>query len=83
VGNRASNGALAAIFKKIGEKATSQEGLMDLYLYKEEHPEVDLMAHLSKTSQNFRDYVARGVRKAAERCKAAADTGGCSVPDVL
>lgn len=57
--------ALADIFKKIGEKKTSEQGLMELHLFGLKNPDVDFDAHLAKTSANFKAYIESGLKKAA------------------
>jgi len=64
-GNSVIRSALAEIFQKIGNKKTSEQGLLDLHLFRLENPAVDINAHLAKTSANFRAYIESGLKKAA------------------
>ncbi len=57
--------ALAEIFKKIGDKKASDQGLMELHLFRLKNPDVDINAHLAKTSSNFRAYIDNGLKKAS------------------
>ena len=52
-----------AIFKKIGEKGTTSQGLEELYSFTQEHPEEDLTPQLERTSEAFRMYIKRGLQK--------------------
>ena len=54
---------LVAIFKKIGEKDTTTQGLEELYLFTRDHPEEDLTPHLERTSEAFQMYIRRGLQK--------------------
>ena len=90
-----SKWALGEIFKKIGDKATTEQargrrrppatpapagmrtrrraraaaqGLLDLFLFMRERPDVDLSPHLAKTSPQFRNYIEKGL---AQACSAA------------
>eukprot|EP00898_Chlorokybus_atmophyticus_P007131 jgi/Chlat1/7419/Chrsp6S09189 len=54
---------LAAIFKRIGDKNSSQQGLEDLYKFTKAHPHVDITPHLSRTSEAFQMYIQRGLAK--------------------
>ncbi len=52
---------IAEIFKKIGQKELTQEGLHDLYNFKKDNPEADLEPFLDKSSDYFRSYIERGL----------------------
>ncbi|GMH42322.1 hypothetical protein BSKO_10241 [Bryopsis sp. KO-2023] len=54
---------LAAIFKKIGDKSLSKEGMEDLYRFQQGHQNVDVMPYLSNTSDAFRAYIERGLQR--------------------
>ena len=58
--------ALVEIFKKIGQKELTKVGLQELYNFKQAHPHVDLEPFLAQSSQYFRDYIERGLRKIEE-----------------
>uniref|UniRef100_A0A8C5I1M8 TOG domain-containing protein n=1 Tax=Gouania willdenowi TaxID=441366 RepID=A0A8C5I1M8_GOUWI len=53
---------LTEIFKKIGSKENTKEGLTELYEYKQKYSDADLEPFLKNTSQFFQSYVERGLR---------------------
>ncbi|XP_061677746.1 cytoskeleton-associated protein 5 isoform X2 [Syngnathoides biaculeatus] len=53
---------LAEIFKKIGSKENTKEGLTELYEYKQKCSDVDLEPFLKTASPFFQSYVERGLR---------------------
>ncbi|XP_065129691.2 cytoskeleton-associated protein 5 isoform X2 [Paramisgurnus dabryanus] len=53
---------LSEIFKKIGSKENTKEGLTELYEYKQKYSAADLEPFLMNTSQFFQSYVERGLR---------------------
>ncbi|XP_073397742.1 cytoskeleton-associated protein 5 isoform X2 [Dendrobates tinctorius] len=53
---------LAEIFKKIGSKENTKEGLAELYEYKKKYSDVDIEPFLKNSSQFFQSYVERGLR---------------------
>ena len=55
--------ALVEIFKKIGQKELTKAGLQELYNFKQENPHVDMEPFLAQSSQYFRDYIERGLKK--------------------
>ena len=61
--NQQLKAELAIVFKKIGEKSTTSEGLENLYDFKKANPQVDIGKHLSKTSDAFRLYIERGLAR--------------------
>lgn len=67
---------LSVIFKKIGDKRTTQEGMECLYRFQKQHPEVDIKPLLVNTSEAFKSYIEKGltlIKEKAERSSAAAD----------
>lgn len=54
---------LARIFKMIGGKTTTDEGIEALYRFQMANPSVDLAPHLAKTSVQFRQYIERGLQR--------------------
>ena len=54
---------LAAIFRKIGDKTTTAEGIEELFAFKQEQPGIDITPHLAKTSEAFQLYIQRGLAK--------------------
>eukprot|EP00899_Mesostigma_viride_P007986 jgi/Mesvir1/17189/Mv07609-RA.2 len=69
---------LAAVFKKIGDKATTAAGLEELYRFTKVHPEIDISPHLSKTSEAFRLYIQRGLAKVEAELRQREATGAAS-----
>ena len=74
--------ALVDIFKKIGQKELTKQGLQELALFKQKNPHVDLEPFLAQSSQYFRDYIERGLRKIEDECRPslAAPTSGIPPP---
>ncbi|XP_006896776.1 PREDICTED: cytoskeleton-associated protein 5 isoform X2 [Elephantulus edwardii] len=56
------NDFLAEIFKKIGSKENTKEGLAELYEYKKKYSDADIEPFLKNSSQFFQNYVERGLR---------------------
>ncbi|XP_038619954.1 cytoskeleton-associated protein 5 isoform X1 [Tachyglossus aculeatus] len=56
------NDLLAEIFKKIGSKENTKEGLAELYEYKKKYSDADIEPFLKNSSQFFQSYVERGLR---------------------
>merc|ERR1719500_1761244 len=67
--------ALVDIFKKIGQKELTKVGLQELFSFKQKNPHVDLEPFLAQSSQYFRDYIERGLRKIEEEGR-----GGVAAP---
>ncbi len=69
------------IMQKLGQKGTTEEGLMDLYQYMQKHPhlKLDQIMNLSVASATFRKYLEDGLRKAAYRDKLAREGEPASV----
>ncbi|KAG7191094.1 hypothetical protein KM043_007130 [Ampulex compressa] len=53
---------LSEIFKKIGSKDHTQEGLVQLYEFKLQYPEADVQPFLVKSHQFFQDFIEQGLR---------------------
>lgn len=53
---------LSEIFKKIGMKNHTREGLELLYNFKEQYPDANLDSFLRKSSPQFQDYIAKGLK---------------------
>jgi cytoskeleton-associated protein 5 len=58
---------LAQIFRKIGEKDTSKEGLEELFFFQKSMPHIDIETHLSKTSEGFQEYIRNGLKQVSSR----------------
>ncbi|XP_043507274.1 protein mini spindles [Frieseomelitta varia] len=53
---------LSEIFKKIGSKEHTKEGLTQLYDFKLQYPEADVQPFLVKSHQFFQDFIEQGLR---------------------
>ncbi|XP_023289884.1 protein mini spindles isoform X2 [Orussus abietinus] len=53
---------LSEIFKKIGSKHHTQEGLVQLYDFKQQNPEADVQPFLMSSHQLFQDFIEQGLR---------------------
>jgi len=62
---------LAVIFKKIGDKKTTQSGIECLYQFQLDHPEVDVKPFLGNTSAAFQAYIEKGLKNIREKRKPA------------
>lgn len=67
--SKSDHEALVEIFKKIGQKELTKAGLQELYNFKQENPHVDMEPFLAQSSQYFRDYIERGLKKIEEEVK--------------
>ncbi|KAG0714752.1 Cytoskeleton-associated protein 5 [Chionoecetes opilio] len=66
--SKSEHNILSEIFRKIGSKENTKEGLIQLYEFKQKHPESDIEPFLRKSSQFFQNYIERGLKKVeAER----------------
>ncbi|XP_045137048.1 cytoskeleton-associated protein 5-like isoform X2 [Portunus trituberculatus] len=66
--SKSEHNILSEIFRKIGSKENTKEGLIQLYDFKQKHPEADIEPFLRKSSQFFQNYIERGLKKVeAER----------------
>ncbi|XP_067937770.1 cytoskeleton-associated protein 5-like isoform X2 [Watersipora subatra] len=68
--------SLAGIFKKIGSRENSKEGIMDLYLFREKYPDASLEPFLKKSSSFFQMYIQRGLQNIENEKKKASSTIG-------
>ena len=68
------------IFKKIGQKDLTKVGLQELYNFKVENPHVDLEPFLAQSSQYFRDYIERGLKKIEEEVKVGSGAPQSGIP---
>ncbi|KAK0165415.1 hypothetical protein PV328_003929 [Microctonus aethiopoides] len=53
---------LTEIFKKIGSKHQTQEGLAQLYDFKIQYPEADIQPFLIKSHQFFQEFIEQGLK---------------------
>uniref|UniRef100_A0A061RZH6 Cytoskeleton-associated protein 5 n=1 Tax=Tetraselmis sp. GSL018 TaxID=582737 RepID=A0A061RZH6_9CHLO len=77
---QAAKQALASIFKKIGDRECTEQGLKELYHFQRSNPHVDVDYHLSRTSNAFRTYIQDGLNKVEqqEQRRAMASEAGTS-----
>jgi cytoskeleton-associated protein 5 len=54
---------LAGVFKMIGEKTSTIQGLERLFDFSRAHPGVDIQPHLARTSVAFQNYIKKGLSK--------------------
>ena len=57
---KSDHDALAEIFRKIGQKEMTKQGLQELYNFKQQNPHADLEPFLIKSSEYFRNYIGKG-----------------------
>ncbi|XP_066968382.1 cytoskeleton-associated protein 5 isoform X2 [Macrobrachium rosenbergii] len=61
--SKTAHNTLSEIFRKIGSKENTKEGLIQLYDFKQKHPEADIEPFLKKSSQFFQNYIERGLKR--------------------
>ena len=59
---KSDHDALAEIFRKIGQKELTKQGLQELYNFKQQNPQADLEPFLVKSSEYFRNYIGKTLR---------------------
>merc|ERR1719189_3217260 len=59
---KSDHDALAEIFRKIGQKELTKQGLQELYNFKQQNPQAVLEPFLVKSSEYFRNYIERGLK---------------------
>ncbi|XP_059352575.1 cytoskeleton-associated protein 5-like isoform X2 [Daphnia carinata] len=65
--SKSTQETLTAIFRKIGSKELSQEGLAQLYEFKQRYPDADIEPFLSRSSDFFKNYIERGLKFIEEK----------------
>lgn len=60
--SKTTHDMLTEIFKKIGSKENTKEGLRDLYEFKKKFPDADIDPFLKKSSHFFQNYIERGLK---------------------
>lgn len=60
--SKVTHSQLTEIFKKIGSKQQTHEGLAQLYDFKIQHPEVDVQPFLVKSHQFFQEFIEQGLK---------------------
>merc|ERR1719273_2390268 len=77
---KSDHDALAEIFRKIGQKELTKQGLQELYNFKQQNPQADLEPFLVKSSEYFRNYIERGLKSIeAETNSSAGGTSSASM----
>lgn len=72
--SRVTHDMLSEIFRKIGSKEATKEGLTQLYDFKLQYPEADIEPYLERSSQFFQEYIEKGLKDIeASRKKAATE----------
>ncbi|XP_054706442.1 cytoskeleton-associated protein 5-like [Uloborus diversus] len=61
--SKSTHEALTEIFKKIGCKELTNEGLAELYDFTQKHPEADIEPYLQTSSEFFQNYIRQGIKK--------------------
>ncbi|XP_023239725.1 cytoskeleton-associated protein 5-like [Centruroides sculpturatus] len=77
--SKSTHESLAEIFKKIGSKEHTKEGLMELYEFRQKHPQADIEPFLQRSSEFFQDYIRKGLEtidqeRGSHKTEAAATT---------
>merc|ERR1712109_263259 len=74
---KSDHDALAEIFRKIGQKELTKQGLQELYNFKQQNPHANLEPFLEKSS----NYIERGLKSIEAEANNA--NGGSAGPRVL
>ncbi|KFM68160.1 Cytoskeleton-associated protein 5, partial [Stegodyphus mimosarum] len=61
--SKSTHEALTEIFKKIGSKEQTQEGLAELCEFTQKHPEADIEPYLQTSSDFFQNYIREGIKE--------------------
>eukprot|EP01133_Synstelium_polycarpum_P011911 gene11911-13877_t len=61
---------LADIFKKVGNKDLTMEGLYDLHYFRVQYPDYDISHNISQTAGPFQSYISRNLQKIAQTLEA-------------
>ncbi|XP_005107466.1 cytoskeleton-associated protein 5 [Aplysia californica] len=69
---------LTEIFKKIGTKENTREGLNDLFDFKKKFPEADMNPFLKKTAPSFQKYISNMLAEIEEERRGSKATGNYS-----
>ncbi|KAN0034518.1 hypothetical protein ACTFIV_001038 [Dictyostelium citrinum] len=64
---------LIEIFKKIGNKDLTLDGIHDLYFFIKEYPDYDISPNLNSSSQQFQAYITRNLKKIKDSMEAPKD----------
>ncbi|KAF9133583.1 Microtubule-associated protein, microtubule dynamics during spindle orientation [Mortierella sp. 14UC] len=76
------NSRLTQIFTKIGTREETKQGIVDLYQFQKQYPNMEpkVNAHLAKTGTFFQSYIRRGLANLEAEAKAA--SGGSAASSV-
>lgn len=77
--SKSNHEALTEIFRKIGSKEHTKEGLMELYEFRQRHPEANIDPFLQRSSEFFQNYIHQGL-KAIEQERVANKTPHSGTP---
>ncbi|XP_055925543.1 cytoskeleton-associated protein 5-like isoform X1 [Argiope bruennichi] len=67
--SKSTHEALTEIFRKIGCKEQTKEGLAELYEFTQNHPEADIEPYLKTSSDFFQNYIRQGIQQLEkEKC---------------
>ncbi|KAG8185075.1 hypothetical protein JTE90_029692 [Oedothorax gibbosus] len=61
--SKSTHEALTEIFRKIGCKEQTKEGLSELYDFTQNHPEADIEPYLKNSSDFFQNYIRQGIQQ--------------------
>lgn len=61
--SKSTHEALTEIFRKIGDKEQTKEGLAELYNFTQNHPEADIEPYLKNSSDFFQNYIRQGIQQ--------------------
>ncbi|PRD24913.1 UNVERIFIED_CONTAM: Cytoskeleton-associated protein 5 [Trichonephila clavipes] len=61
--SKSTHEALTEIFRKIGCKEQTKEGLAELYEFTQNHPEADIEPYLKTSSDFFQNYIRQGIQQ--------------------
>jgi len=73
--SKSEHETLAEIFKKIGQKEQTKQGLQELYNFKQTAPHADLEPFLAKSSAYFRDYIDSGLKRIERELGGSSNAG--------
>uniref|UniRef100_A0A6M2DFG6 Putative microtubule-associated protein n=1 Tax=Xenopsylla cheopis TaxID=163159 RepID=A0A6M2DFG6_XENCH len=73
---------LSIIFRKIGTKAQTKEGLLQLYEFRESNPDVDIKPFLKDSTEFFKNYIENGLRD-IERQRRLTKAPSCGAGDTI
>lgn len=72
--SKSTHEALTEIFKKIGSKEQTKEGISELYDFTQKHPEADIEPYLKNSSEFFRNYIRQGIKDLERKKSTGSDS---------